>query len=176
MPEKYVLTIPLLVLIHILMGVSTAGVTLASGNIGLKLAPKGQATTYLAANSIINSFAAGIAPLIGGKFADFFATRQLSLMLKWTSPGKVLAIQTIKFQHWDFFFLFAFMLGLYSIHRLTRVKEVGEVKEKIVVRELISEVRRDIRNLSTAEGLRQLLTFPFAILRTTLEDIKAKKD
>ena len=176
MPEKYVLTIPLLVLIHILMGVSTAGVTLASGNIGLKLAPKGQATTYLAANSIVNSFAAGIAPLIGGKFADFFATRQLSLMLKWTSPGKMLTIQTINFQHWDFFFLFAFLFGLYSIHRLTRVKELGEVEEKIVVSELISEVRRDVANLSTAAGLRQLLTFPFAILRTTLEDIKAKKD
>jgi MFS family permease len=44
MPEKYVLTFPLLVAIHIFMGISTAGVTLASGNIGLKLAPKGQAT------------------------------------------------------------------------------------------------------------------------------------
>jgi len=78
MPEKYVLTIPLLVAIHIFTGISMAGVTLASGNIGLKLAPKGQATAYLAANSLVNSLAAGSAPVLGGKFADFFAERELS--------------------------------------------------------------------------------------------------
>ena len=39
-PNKYFLTIPLLIGIHILMGIATAGITLASGNIGLKLAPK----------------------------------------------------------------------------------------------------------------------------------------
>ena len=39
MPEKYFLTVPLLVLIHVLTGVSTAGVTLCSANIALKCAP-----------------------------------------------------------------------------------------------------------------------------------------
>lgn len=38
--------------IHIFMGISTAGATLASGNIGLKLAPKGQATAYLAGKKV----------------------------------------------------------------------------------------------------------------------------
>ena len=37
-------TIPLLIVIHILMGVATAGVTLGSANIALELAPRGQAT------------------------------------------------------------------------------------------------------------------------------------
>jgi len=41
MPEKYFLTIPLLILIHVVMGLSSAGVALASGNISLKLAPEG---------------------------------------------------------------------------------------------------------------------------------------
>ena len=77
MPEKYILTIPLLILIHVVMGLSSAGVSLASGNISLKLAPKGSATAYLAANTIANSIAAGIAPILGGKFADFFSGRQL---------------------------------------------------------------------------------------------------
>jgi MFS family permease len=146
------------------MGISTAGVTLAAGNMGLKLAPKGQATAYLAANSLVNSLAAGIAPILGGRFADFFADRQLSLMFKWTSPGRELIFQTLHFQHWDFFFLFAFLIGLYCIHRLTRVKEIGEVEEKIVVRELITQVRRDMRNLSTVGGLRQMLNFPISIV------------
>ncbi len=164
MPEKHVLTIPLLLVIHIFMGISTAGVTLATGNIGLKLAPKGRATAYLAANSLVNSLAAGIAPILGGRFADFFADRQLSLMFKWTSPGRELAFDTLHFQHWDFFFLFAFLIGLYCIHRLTRVKEIGEVEEEIVVRELITQVRRDMRNLSTVGGLRQMVNFPISIV------------
>ncbi len=164
MPEKHVLTIPLLLVIHIFMGISTAGVTLATGNIGLKLAPKGRATAYLAANSLVNSLAAGIAPILGGRFADFFAERQLSLMFKWTSPGRELAFETLHFQHWDFFFLFAFLIGLYCIHRLTRVKEIGEVEEEIVVRELITQVRRDMRNLSTVGGLRQMVNFPISIV------------
>ena len=175
MPERYILTIPLLIVIHVFMGISTAGVTLASGNIGLKLAPKGRATSYLAANSIVNSFAAGVAPIIGGKFADFFATRQLSLTLKWTSPGRELAFQTFHFQHWDFFFLFAFLIGLYSIHRLTRVEEAGEVEERIVVHELISEIRSEIKNLSTANGLREMVMFPFALVQTSLQDITKNK-
>jgi len=165
MPEKYFLTIPLLVAIHIILGISTSGVTLASGNIGLKLAPKGQATAYLAVNSFINSLAAGIAPIIGGIFADFFVGRELSWTLTWTSPERELTFPALNFQQWDFFFFIAFIIGLYSVHRLAMIKEIGEVKEKIVIRELISEVGRATRNLSTAGGLRHLINFPFLIVR-----------
>ncbi|MFH1863424.1 MAG: MFS transporter, partial [bacterium] len=104
MPEKHLLTMPILIVIHIIMGISTAGVAIASGNIGLKLAPKGQATVYLASNALVNSFAAGMAPILGGKFADFFAERNLSLILKWASPSRELVFQALNFQHWDFFF------------------------------------------------------------------------
>lgn len=37
LPEKYILTVPLLIVIHIVMGISMAGIALASGTIGLKL-------------------------------------------------------------------------------------------------------------------------------------------
>ncbi len=165
MPEKYILTIPLLVTIHILMGISTAGVNLASANIGLKLAPKGEATAYLAARNIITSIAAGIAPILGGRLADFFAERQLSWTLKWVDPERELVFYTLNLQQWDFFFFFAFLIGWYSIHRLAMVKEIGEVKEKIVLHELIAEVRRGTRSLSTVGGLRYLTQFPFSIVR-----------
>lgn len=165
LPEKYLLTIPLLAAIHIFTGISTAGVTLAAGNIGLKLAPKGRATAYLAANSLVNSLAAGTAPILGGKFADFFAGRELSWTLKWTSPGGELTIPTLNLQQWDFFFFLAFLIGLYSIHRLALVKEVGEVDKGIVVRELMGEVRRGMRNLSTVGGLRYMVEFPFSVIR-----------
>jgi len=165
MRERNILTVPLLIVIHIFMGISTADVNLASGNIGLKLAPKGYATVYLAGNNLVNSVAAAIAPILGGRFADFFASRELSMVLNWKSPGKELAIQTLNFQHWDFFFLFAFLIGLVAIYQLRKIKEQGEVEEKIAIKELLSEVRSDMRDLSSAGGLRKLVIFPFSIMR-----------
>ncbi|MFA5268832.1 MAG: MFS transporter, partial [Methanoregula sp.] len=160
MPSRHVLTIPLLVVLHILMGISTAGVTLASANIGLKLAPRGGATAYLATINITNSLAAGIAPVIGGMFVDSFKATELSLTLNWISPGTSFAIQTLDFQYWDFFFVFAFLIGIYSIHRLAYIKEAGEVEGRLVVNEMIAQVSREMRNLSTVGGLRYMLRFP----------------
>jgi len=114
-----------------------------------------------------DTLAAGIAPILGGKFADFFAGRELSWTLKWTSPGREIFLPTLNLQQWDFFF-FAFLIGLYSIHRLAMVKEVGEVEEKIVVRELISEVRRRMLDVSTVGGLRQMVNFPFLVAKNLL--------
>ena len=171
MPEKYFMTIPLLIIIHIVMGLSSAGVSLAAGNISLKLAPKGQATTYLAVNTITNSIAAGIAPILGGKFADFFAGRELAWTLKYTTPTGEFSLPTLNLQQWDFFFALAFIIGLYAIHRLAMIKEEGEVEEKIVAQELISEVRIQVRTLSSVEGVRQMISFPVSILRNMTERI-----
>ncbi|NJD77327.1 MAG: MFS transporter [Candidatus Methanoperedens sp.] len=174
--SKYQLTIPLLIVIHIFTGISTAGVSLASGNIGLKLAPKGQATAYLASNSLVNSFAAGSAPILGGRFADYLAGQKLFFTLTWASPTKELNLQTLYFEHWDFLFLFAFFIGLYSLHRLAMVKEKGEVEEKVLVHEFIVELRNGMRNFSTAGGLRQLTKFPYSIVRSNLEKRIHKKN
>ena len=173
MPEKYFLTIPLLIVIHVVMGLSSAGVSLASGNISMKLAPQGQATAYLAANTIVNSVAAGIAPVLGGKFADFFAGRQLEWTLKYTGPVKEFSLPTLSLQQWDFFFFFAFIIGLYSLHRLAMVKEVGEVEEKVVAQELLAEVTSQVRILSSVEGLRQMVSFPFGIMKSLAVKIGA---
>jgi MFS family permease len=180
LPERYILSLPLLIFIHIGMGIATAGITLASGNIGLKLAPKGQATAYLATSSLISSLAAGIAPLLGGGFIELFARQELSLTLKWATPAGELAFQPLNFRQWDFFFVFAFLIGLYALHRLALVEEVGSVKEKIVLQELMSEIRREMRNLSTVGGLRQMIHFPFPIVRTIFKQavspFKKEKD
>jgi len=164
MPEKYLLTVPLLIAIHIVMGLSSGGVSLASGNISLKLAPEGRATAYLATSTILNSIAAGIAPVLGGRFADFFAGRELSWTLQYTSPSGRLSLPTLNLQQWDFFFALAFVIGLYSIHRLSMVKEVGEVEERVVVNELIAEVGSQVRTLSSVEGVRQMVSFPLSMV------------
>ncbi|MCK8519022.1 MFS transporter [Methanoculleus sp. 7T] len=166
LPDVYILTYPLLILIHILMGISLAGVSLASGNISLKLAPQGQATSYLAASTFTNSVTAGIAPILGGLFVDFFAERELIWTLIWKDPVRELVFVTFDLQQWEFFFLFAFLLGLYSLHRLTAVQEEGEAKEQEVFDELIAGVRRDMRNFSSVGGLRDLVKFPFSATRS----------
>ncbi len=164
LPDVYVLTMPLLIVIHIVMGISLAGVSLASGNISLKMAPQGQATSYLAASTFTNSIAAGIAPILGGLTIDFFAERELIWTLVWKDPVRELAFVTLDLQQWDFFFFFAFLIGLYSLHRLSMVGEEGEAKEQVIVEELVSEVRRDMRNFSPAGGLRDLVKFPFSTI------------
>ena len=54
---------------------------------------------------------------------------------------------------------------LYSIHRLAMVREIGEVEEKIVIHELISEVRRRMLDVSTVGDLRQMVNFPFLLAK-----------
>jgi MFS family permease len=110
------IVISIVVLAEVLMGMATSGVSLVSGNISLKLAPSGEATAYLASTSLFAALATGIAPLLGGIIAMYVP-------------------------NWEYFFLVASMLGFFSLHRLTLVKEDGEVQERVVVRELFSEVR-----------------------------------
>jgi len=147
-----------------LMGIATAGIAIASGNISLKLAPKGEATAYLATNALVNSFAAGIAPILGGKFADFFAARNLSLAFKWSSPGREFSFQALNFQHWDFFFGLAFLIGLYALHRLSTVQEEGEVDDEVVRAEFIDVIKRPMRSLSSGAGLFQLVSYPYSFV------------
>ncbi|MBF0333817.1 MAG: MFS transporter [Alphaproteobacteria bacterium] len=163
-PQRHALTVPLLFLIHIAMGTASAGITLASGNICLKLAPQGRATAFLATSSMVNSLAAGIAPIIGGIFADDFVARELALVIRWASSGETGEFLTLRFRHWDFFFAFAALLGIYALHRLTLVREEGQPHEKILLQELMMDARRTMRNLSPVAGLRVLTTFPFGHL------------
>ena len=88
-------TLYLLAAIHILMGVATAGVGLASGNIAMKLSPAGQATAYLAANGVISASFAAAAPILGGLFADFFASHQLALAFTWTGGHENVTVQVL---------------------------------------------------------------------------------
>ena len=65
LPAPHVLTLPLLYVIHIIMGAASGGIGLATGNLGLKLAPQGHGTAYLTAVGLAGSLAAGLAALAG---------------------------------------------------------------------------------------------------------------
>jgi MFS family permease len=153
-----------LVMLHILMGAAVAGVTLSSTNIALKLSPKGEATAYVAANAMVTALAAGLAPIIGGVVAEFFAKRRLELLIRWTNPDRVLNLP-LTLTSWDFYFLIAGVLGLYAIHRLSLVSEQGEIERREMVNQVLNETRRGIRNMSSVAGLRAATELPASLLR-----------
>jgi len=81
MPESYAGTMPLLILIHVIGGISTAGFNLCAANIAMQLAPRGNATAYLGANAFVSGVFAAIAPIIGGIIGSYFAVREISINL-----------------------------------------------------------------------------------------------
>jgi len=171
MPEKHFLTIPLLVAIHALGGMSIAGVTLAASNLALKSAPKGSGTVYLATNAMVSGVMAMIAPILAGLMADWLDTQELSLTLRWASTaggGREVLFPAFDLRGLDFVFLAAFLIGIYAIHRQLAVKEVGEVEERVVISELYAEVTRAVRSISNIGGMRFLTAFPYGIIKGTI--------
>jgi MFS family permease len=149
-----------LALLHFGMGLASAGVGLASGNIAFKLAPRASATAYVAASALITSAAAGAAPVLGGLFADFFARRALTFQVLWRNPHGVRQFTPLQISHWDFYFVMAAALGLYAMHRLVFVEEAGARRRREMMEEVLESALRGIRNLSPVVGLRLVVTFP----------------
>lgn len=139
MPDRYFLTIPLLVALHILAGVASAGVTIGTGTIGLKLAPQGQATSYLAVVALATSLGAGLGPLIGGGMARSFG--------------------------FDVLFGTAFVLGLLTLQLLVSLREEGEAGRELVIETLFASGRQFSRPMSSFPGLNFLGHFPYGYLR-----------
>jgi MFS family permease len=156
----------LLIGIHVLMGLSTAAVGLASGNIAMKLSPPGRATAYLAASSVVSASCASVAPILGGLFADFFAAHQLTLALHWMGGPKDITLQVLDFRSWTFFFGIACVVGLYSLHRLTFIEEPAGTTDRLLLRHLVLEARRSVHSLSSAAGLLRVVRLPPWLLRT----------
>ncbi len=165
LPDRHILTLPLLVVLHIFAGIATAGITLNVGMIGLKMAPQGEATSYLAGASLSTSLGTGIGPLVGGLLADFFASRTFTINFAWNGPAQVLQMPAVSIAGLDFLFVIAFFLGILTLHTLSKVQEEGEVNREIVLDELLSQGRATTRSVSTVPGLRFVTMFPFSYMR-----------
>ena len=68
-------------------------------------------------------------------------------------------MQLLDFHAWTFFFGFAFVVGLYSLHRLSFVHEIGGPTPAAAARPAL-EARRSIRSLSSAAGLLRVVMPP----------------
>jgi len=146
--SNFLLTLIILVLIHLILGISSAGINLATLNIGLKLAPKGSATSYLAVRNILIAIAAGFAPLVAGILADLLVGVKFPFI-----------------NYLDVIFIIATFLGVIPLIILARVQEFGEVKESTVLLEVITQMKNYFRLLPVSAGVRQMTHLPSTILR-----------
>lgn len=165
MPERHALTMPLLIALHLFMGIATAGVNLTTTTIGMKLAPAGEATAYLVVSSLAINVGTGLGPLVGGPLGDFFGRRTLSLTFGWTDPSQILRWPAFNVMGFDFLFLIAFVLGLVTLFMLTKVREEGEVSHELVMDELWAQTRQQFRTVSSAPRFGLLSEFPAELVR-----------
>ncbi|GMV99474.1 MAG: hypothetical protein AMXMBFR84_06130 [Candidatus Hydrogenedentota bacterium] len=157
LPEPHALTMTLLVFIHVLFGMSQAGVTLCTSNIALKSAPHGRATSYLAVNALITGLAAMTAPILAGAAAEWYDAYELKLIVDWSyrSTGETgFSLAALDLRGLDFTFVVAFLLGMYALHRLMKVREDGEVEDKVVIRALVIESAGLARRVTASRRVR----------------------
>ncbi len=165
MPDRYFLTIPLLILLHLLAGIATAGMNVTHGTIAMKLAPDGKSTSYLAASSLSISMGAAIGPLLGGVFADFFDGRSFRVAFEFLDRGDVTTLTPFFLTGFDFLFAIAFLLGLATLGALALVKEEGEVDREVVMAELMGPMRGLARPMSSVPGVSTLVNLPLEAAR-----------
>ncbi len=165
MPDAHALTIPLLVLLHSLIGIASAGINVSTTTLRMKLAPQAQSTAYLTAASLAVNLGAGISPLIGGAFVDFFSVRRFEILIEWVDPERAFSFPAVFLTGYDFLFAIAFFLGLLTQAFLARIKEEGEVDSEVVMNRLLNQTRENLRSLNVVPGLGAVAQFPIAGLR-----------
>ena len=144
--SKHFLNIGLLILLHVVTGISTSGINLALTNIGLKLAPKQDAVIYISVKNIMTSIFSAMGPIIGGVLADFFVNNDLKVTFEWVSPGYYKELKLIYLHDWNFLFLIASLLSILSLQLLAKVEESGEVSHYLVRKVLRSRLRQRLKD------------------------------
>jgi MFS family permease len=175
------LVLGVIAVIHVLAGLTTAGVTLTTGTVAMELAPRGEAASYLATNALISGAAAALAPVLAGAAADWLETQRLSVTIAWTStmgPGRSLALQPIDLHGLDFLFVATVLAGLYAVHRILAVVEWKAGDRGAIVAALIGEIREELpqslRALTTVPSVRDTVYYPVSLLGSLLPERRRK--
>ncbi|MCE2502197.1 MAG: MFS transporter [Dehalococcoidia bacterium] len=151
-PERHLLTIPLVTVLHVFAGVATAGVQLTVQTIALKTAPEGSATPYIGIAGIGTGLGAGTGPIVGGALADFFGNHLFRIDLSWTSTGGVLELSAVTLTGIDFLFVISFFLGVVTLNLLAQLREEGAADREVAMRELIAGMDPVLRAVSSVPG------------------------
>ena len=165
MPERHAFTLPLIAVLFIFYGIGTAGVNVAMGAIGMKLAPEGNATPYLAGASLATNLGAGISPLLGGRFADFFSVRAFNINIEWIDPTQTLQLPAFSLTGFDFLFAIAFVTGFLTMSRLNAVQEEGASTRDAAMEELLSNSAGMARMVNAVPGLAFAVQVPYGYLK-----------
>ncbi|MBN1366370.1 MAG: MFS transporter [Dehalococcoidales bacterium] len=164
MPDRYFLTIPLLIAVHIFAGIAAAGVTLTIGTIGYKLAPQAQSVSYLTGASLATNLGAGLGPIFGGFLAYLFAGRTLALDLTWIDPNLTLSLGVLNITGLDFLFVITFIIGLITLNILAGLREEGEAGREVILDELRKQARSAIQSVSPLPDASFINMFPRSFL------------
>jgi len=152
----------LLVIIHIISGLSTAGINLALSNIGIKLAPSNEAIAYITAKNMLVALFSTLAPVVGGLMADFFVSHRIewNLHLGFTGMGDV---HLLTLQGWNYFFIIGGTLSLISLRLLKKVKEEGEISNNRMVIYMHTNFRSKLR-IRLGRGMTDKLYYPRTVM------------
>ena len=164
-PDRHFLTLPLLVVLHLLGGVAAAGVTLTVNTLALKVAPEGRTIPFSGVAGMAFSLGSGIGPLLGGLLVDYFSARSLTFSVGWTSPSGALDLSAMSLTGFDFLFGIAFLLGLLSLNLLVALREEGEVSREAALANLMAGAGPVARAVSSVPGLSMVSAFSYGYLR-----------
>jgi MFS family permease len=142
---NHMLTIPFLVVIHVITGLTTGGINLAITNIGFKLAPQNDATVYMAVRNMVNAFIPALAPILGGMFADFLVSKSFVTDYSWKIPFNGSVITILKISNWNIFFAASVVLAFISLRLLKKVNENGELQKGRLVVEMVTSFKSIMR-------------------------------
>lgn len=157
-------SIILLAVINIFSGISTAGINLAVSNIGIKLAPRENAMSYMAVKNIIVSFCAAMAPLLAGLMADYFSHHELAWNFQWQGAQGVTVIQIVSLKGLNFFFVIGGLLAMFSLRLLPGIKEQGEVQKDRVVGYMHKKIRLGMRENLVLRSIASYRPGTFSVL------------
>ena len=164
-PDRYFLTMPLLVILHVLAGAAAAGVTLTVGTLAFKIAPPDRATAFMGTASAATNVGAGIGPILGGLLADVFVNRILRIDITWGSSDSLLQLPAVVLTGFDFLFAIAFFVALMSLNVLVRVREEGEIPRDAALTELMSGISPLERAVAAVPGIGPLSDFSYGYLK-----------
>ncbi|HVS94624.1 MAG TPA: MFS transporter [Mucilaginibacter sp.] len=122
----------LLVLIHIISGLATAGINLALSNIGIKLAPNDEAIAYITAKNMFVALFSTLAPVVGGLMADFFVSHRMEWNIHLGFIG-ISRLHLLTLQGWNYFFIIGGVLAAISLRLLKQINEDGEIRNRHMV-------------------------------------------
>lgn len=141
LPNQYPLSIPLLILIFLMIGISTGGLNLSANLISYKLTRDKDSAYSIMVNNIAISIGNLFGSIMGTMLATPFSYIELSLIftVKW---GSINHFFLIDISDLDFLFLLAAVIGFTALSQLRNYKVIDEEDEEQKYVELIVGLRR----------------------------------